>query len=202
MTPLAKYEAFFGRPADFVLDPISDAVPPIRVARFPAVSAGFFRRIFTPVHDRFVYITDGMSSTPMHVSENQVDIYPSRIELIAFCEGAYMVRDTDVVSLSLRALAHIPFNEDMFFGPTHTAALPEPLGKDSEMNAFFFALPDGVEMKRLCSCTVGAQLVLSALPISASERDFAVRNGPAAFIQLLEQHRVPNLFDPYRKPII
>src|SRR5215467_11420610 len=98
-TPLWKYEAFFGRPADFVLPAQPDAIPAILVGRFPAVSAGFFRRLFTPVHDRFVYITYGMSTKRMLVPPDQAHIYPASVELIAYCKEAYVgARDgTDMV---------------------------------------------------------------------------------------------------------
>lgn len=70
------------------------------------------------------------------------------------------------------------------------------------MSAFFFAVPDGVEMSRLCSCTLAAQLVVSVMPITSSERAYAVASGLEQFIELLEQRRVPNLFDPFRQAVV
>jgi hypothetical protein len=203
-TSLDKYEAFFGRPADFVLEARSEDTPAISVARFPLVHAGFFRRFRTPVHDRFVYITHGMSSQPMKVPPDQAKIYPAFIELIAYSEGVYAgAHDgTDLVTLCLQALATMPFHNDMFLGPMHTAALEEPIAQGSEMSAFFFAVPEGVEMSRLCSCTPAAQLVVSVIPITTSERAYAVANGPERFLGLLGEHRVPNLFNPFRHSIM
>src|SRR5882672_1041830 len=153
--PLSKYEAFFGRPADFILAARPGATPAVSVGRFPAVSAGFFRRFITPVHDRFVYVTHGMSTTAMSVPPDQAGIYPASIELITYSEGAYVGGHDgkDMVSVCLQALASMPFQADMFLGPMHTAALEEPICPGSDMNAFFFAVPDGVAMSRLCSCT-------------------------------------------------
>jgi Suppressor of fused protein (SUFU) len=198
-----KYQAFFGRPADLVLKSRADAVPAISVGRFPAVSAGFLRRFVTPVHDRFVYITHGMSLTPMRVPPDQTRIYPSRIELIAYCAQPYVGADdgTDMVALHLQALATMPFQTDMFFGPMHTAALEEPICPNSTMSAFFFALPDGVKMSRLCSCTPAAQLVVSVMPITSSERAYAVGNGADRLVDLLDSGGVPNFFDPFRQPV-
>jgi Suppressor of fused protein (SUFU) len=203
-TRLSKYEAFFGRPADFVLEARPDAAPVITVGRFPAVSAGFLRRFVTPVHDRFIYVTYGMSSKHMEVPPDQARIYPSSIELIAYCKEVYVgaLDGTDMVSLHLQALATMPFQTHMFLGPMHTAALEEPICPNSEMSAFFFAVPDGVEMSRLCSCTPAAQLVVSVMPITAPEHAYIVTNGPESFIRLLEQHSVPNLFDPFRRAVV
>ncbi len=107
-----------------------------------------------------------------------------------------------MVSLFLQALATMPFQTDMFLGPMHTAALEDPICPNSEMSAFFFAVPDGVEMSRLCSCTPAAQLVVSVMPITASERAYVVSNGPESFIGLLDQHCVPDLFDPFQRAVV
>lgn len=199
----SKYQAFFGRPADFILESRAGAVPAISVGRFPAVSAGFLRRLVTPVHDRFVYITYGMSSAPMRVPPDQTHIYPSRIELIAYCARPYVGANdgTDMVALHLQALATMPFQTDMFFGPMHTAAIEEPMCPNSIMSAFFFALPDGVRMSRLCSCTPAAQLVVSVMPITSSERAYAVGNGSDRLVDLLDGAGVPNFFDPFRQAV-
>jgi len=203
-TQLSKYEAYFGRPADFILEARTGVTPAVSVGRFPSVSAGFFRRFVTPVHDRVIYITYGMSSKPMRVPEDEKDIYPSAIELIACCKGAYVgERDgTDMVAIHLQALAAMTFETDLFFGPLHTAALEGPISPNSEMSAFFFAVPDRIDMPRLCSCTPAAQLVVSVMPITASERNFAVANGPEKLMELFEQHNVPNLFDPFRRSVV
>jgi len=107
-----------------------------------------------------------------------------------------------MVSLCLQALATMPFQAEMFFGPTHTAALEDAICPGSEMSAFFFAIPDGIAMPRLCSCTPAAELVVSVMPIGFSERAYVVANGPERFVELLERHRVPNLFDPFRQPVV
>jgi len=140
----------------------------------------------------------------MRVPPEEARIYPASIELIACCKAAFVGANdgTDMVSLCLQALAAMPFQTDMFLGPMHTAALEEPIVPGSEMSAFFFALPDAIEMSRLCSCTPAAQLVVSVMPITSSERAYAVAHGPEKFIELLEQHSVPNLFDPFRQTVV
>jgi len=200
----SKYAAYFGRDADFTLEARADATPAISVGRFPAVSKGLLCRFLTPVPDRAVYATYGMSSKPMPVPASEKHIYPSAIELIASCKDRYVgERDgTDMVATHLQALAALPFEMDIFFGPMHTAALEERLSRNSEMSAFFFALPDGMKMSRLCSCTPAAQLVLSVMPITTAERSFAVANGAEKLLELFEQNRVPNLLDPFRPSVI
>lgn len=199
-----KYAGYFGRDADFTLEARPDATPAVSVGRFPAVSTGFLRRFVTPVHDRVVYVTYGMSCKPMRVPEAEKHMYPSTIELIASCKGPYVgERDgTDMVATHLQALAALPFEMDIFFGPMHTAALEERLSPNSEMSAFLFALPDGMNMSRLCSCTPAAQLVVSVMPITTAERSFAVANGTEKLVELFEQNRVPNLFDPFRRSVV
>src|ERR1700682_3840892 len=128
-TQASEYAAFFRRPADFVREPRPGATPAVSVARFPPRSAGFVRRIITPVHNRWVYITRGMSSLPMRIPPKEAALYPARIELIAYCEGAFVGAHDgqDMVSAYLQALAAMPFETEMFLGPMHTAALPEAI---------------------------------------------------------------------------
>jgi hypothetical protein len=124
-----KYEAYFGRSADFILEARAGTTPPVSVGRFPAVSGGFLGRFVTPVHNNVVYVTYGMSSKPMRVPEAERHVYPSSIELIAPCKAVYVgERDgTDMVAIYLQALAAMPFELGIFFGPLQTAALEERL---------------------------------------------------------------------------
>jgi len=78
----------------------------------------------------------------------------------------------------------------MFFGPMHTVALDDPIGPNSEMSAFLFAVPGDVKMTNLCACTPAADLVVSVLPITSSERAYAVNQGAERLLALFEQERV------------
>jgi hypothetical protein len=200
---LSKYAAFFGRSPDFVREPQAGDTPAVSVARFPPRAAGFFRRLFTPVHDRWVYITHGMSETPMPVPADEASVYPSRIELIAYCRVAYVGTDDgqDMITGLLQWLAAMPFETGSFFGPMQTASLEEPICPGTAMSALFFAVPDGVDMPRLCSCTPRAKLVVSVMPITTSERAFAVQHGSKRLIKLFEKNHVLNLFDMSRNPV-
>jgi hypothetical protein len=200
---LPKYAAFFGRAPDFVRKPQSGVSPAVSVARFPPASVGFFRRFTTPVHDRCVYITHGMSEAPMRVPPELSPVYPSRIELVAYSMGAYEGAHDgqDMVTAVLQGLAAMPFQLNGFFAPMQTAALESPICRGTEMSAFFFAVPDGVSMSRLCSCTPQAELVVSVMPITASERAFAIQHGSERLVELFQKHDVPNLFDISRKSV-
>lgn len=202
-TRLSKYAAFFGRAPDFIREPQAGASPSVSVARFPPAAVGFLRRFVTPVHDRCVYITHGMSEAQMRVPAEQASVYPSRIELVAYCTGAYVGAHDgqDTVTALLQGLAAMPFQMGSFFGPMQTAALEQPICPGTEMSAFFFAVPDGVEMSRLCSCTPQAELMVSVMPITASERAFAVQHGSERLVELFQKHDVPNLFDMSRKAV-
>lgn len=199
---LSKYAAFFGRTPDFVREPEVAVSPAVSVARFPPAAVGFLRRFVTPVHDRCVYITHGMSESEMRVPAAQASIYPSRIELIAYCPGAYIGAHDgqDMVSALLQVLAALPFQTGSFLGPMQTASLEQPI-PGSEVSAFFLAVPEGVEMSRLCACTPHAELVVSVIPITASERALAVERGSERLLELFEEHHVPNLFDMSRKGV-
>ena len=81
------------------------------------------------------------------------------------------------------------------------ASLEQRICLGMEMSALFFAVPDGVEMPRLCSCTPQAQLVVSVMPITASERAFAVQHGSERLVELFERHPCSQLFDMSRKAV-
>ena len=174
----SKYAAFFGRAPDFVRAPAPGVSLEVSVGRFPPKPAGFFRRLFTPVNDRWVYITSGMSAKPMRVSGEEH--HAERIELLAYSLSPLVggPDGQDMISAVLQVLACIPFDAGIFFAPGFTAQFDEPFCSNPEMRAFLFTEPAGVEMRRLCSCTPGAQLVLSVTPITVCERDHAARHGP------------------------
>jgi hypothetical protein len=200
----SKLAALFGRDPDFVCEPQMGVSPAVSVVRFPPAAVGLFRRFVTPLHDRCIYVTHGMSEAKMLVPAAESSVYPSRIELIAYCPGVYVGAndEQDMVAPLLQSLAGIPFQMGSFFGPMQTASLEQPICPNTEMSAFFFAVPDGVEMSRLCSCTPQAELVVSVMPITLSERAFAVQHGSKSLVELFQKYGVPNLFDMSRKAVV
>ena len=88
-----------------------------------------------------------------------------------------------------------------FVGPVQTIDLGVKICPDSEMTGFFFGVPDGVDMQRLCRCTQAAQLVVSVMPVTPTELQIVEKSGPEALIGAFEREGVKNLFDPFRKGI-
>ena len=203
MNSTGKYAAFFGREPDIVLDPVSDNPNSPSVCRFPPTKAAFLKRIFTQLPADCVYITDGMSRQEMPVPEQERQTYPTRIELIALSTAAIVGGNDgrDVGAVILQALAVIPFRERIFFGPLQTCDFGDRICANSEMTGFFFAVPDGVDMNRLCRCTAAAQLVVSVIPITPKEIQYAKEKGSDQLIALFEKAGVPNVFDPFRKGV-
>lgn len=200
----SRYAAFFGRAPDFIRTPAPDASPQVSVGRFPPKPVGFFRRLFTPVNDRWVHVTWGMSAKPMRVFGEEANTHAERIELLAYSINPPVGAQDgqDMISAVLQVLATIPFAEDIFFAPGFTAQFDEPFCSNSEMRAFLFTEPAGVEISRLRSCTPGAHLMLSVTPITVSERDHAAKHGPRSLIEQFIKQGVKNFFDPFRKTVV
>ena len=200
---LAKYEAFFGRPADATLAPRGESTFSCFVHRFPKRQVGFFKRLFTPLNDVCVYMTDGMSSSDMSLPPDLQKTYPCRVELIACTEAPIVggADNEDIVTRLLQWLAATVADRQTFVGPMQSIDLGEVMCPNSEMTGFFFGVPDGVEMQRLCRCTSAAQLVVSVIPVTSAELQIVQTSGPEALIQAFEREGVRNLFDPFRRGI-
>jgi len=168
-----RYAAFFGRPPDFIRLALAGKAPKVCVGRFPPRPVGLLKRVFTPLHDHWIHITWGMSTQALAVPDAELKRCPKFVELIAVSKEVFVggQNGEDLVSAVLQALASISFENGYFYAPGHTLELPERLCVNSELRAFFFALPDGVEMSRLCSCTPGAQLLVSVMPFPFQKRN-------------------------------
>jgi len=105
----------------------------------------------------------------------------------------------DVVTAILQMLAVVPFQQGIFFGPLQTCDLGERISTNSAMTGFLFAVPEGIEMGRLCSCTPSAQLVVSVITITANEIRYAKERGSERLIAQFEKAGVLPIFDPFRK---
>lgn len=140
----------------------------------------------------------------MRVSKEGGDKHAERIELLAYSKNPLVGAhdNQDMISAVLQVLATIPFAAGIFFAPGFTAQSEEPFCSNSEMRAFLFTEPVGVEASRLCSWTPGAQLVLSVTPITVSERDYAAKHGPRPLIELFIKNGVKDFFDPFRKTVV
>lgn len=197
---LAKYEAFFGRSADESLVLSGESAFSCFVHRFPQRQVGFFKRMFTPLNDLCVYMTDGMSTIEMPLPEDLQETYPSRVELIACTESPIegAADNQDIVIRLLSWLAITVADQQTFVGPMHSMNLGEKICPNSEMTGLFFGVPDGIEMRRLCQCTSAAQLVVSAIPVTSNELQILQTAGPEALLNAFEREGIRNLFDPFR----
>lgn len=200
---LSRYSAFFGREANLVLPPPAKTPNAPFVYRFPPFRAGFFKRFFAQAHDVGVYITDGMSQFPMDVPEREREVYPNRIELITYVSGKFVDDDGhDIVATEIQSLALMPQEQGIFFGPMHTCEYEQFLSAEKTMNGFFFAIPEGLDMNRLCSCTNGAGLVVSVMPITGNEIELAKAEGPEFLLEQFEANNVENKFNPLRPSVV
>jgi len=201
----ARYTAFWGREADTVFHPTDCFDPHIDVFRFPPVEARWFlKRWITPAYRQYVYITGGMSDAPILGAASEAPRL--RTELTAYADRIYKNRaaDADMIAWWLHFLASAPFRspeEGIFFNVGHTFSTGEPLMPDSHMTGFLFSVTPSVEMRRLCSCTVHAQVVLHVVPISDGERQLA-KEDPQRLIDYFEEHGIEPVFDLDRKPYV
>jgi hypothetical protein len=200
---LSRYTAFFGRNADEILRPDPGVRGSCFAYRFPPTRVGFVARLFKSLPDVCVYITDGMSKSDMTIPPELQDTYPKRIELIA-CTRSPITGATDkqdVVIRLLQCLAGTVVQRQVLVGPGQTCDFGEKICPNTGMSGFFFGLPDGVDMRRLCRCTPAAELVVSVTPVTPGELALARKQGPRALVSAFEREGVPNMFDPFRRGV-
>lgn len=137
----------------------------------------------------------------MEVPEAERLTLPDRIELIAYAKERIEADGGDAVAPIIQELAAAPWRQGVFFGPLHTCEWSSGLWPRTQMRGFFFAVPEGVNMRRLCSCTLGARLVVSVMPITAGEIQLAKTLGPEKLLERFEAEGVGNLFDPFRASV-
>jgi hypothetical protein len=201
----SRYEAFWGRRVDAVFHPTDAGEPHIDVFRFPPVAPGWFlKRWMTPAYRHYVYVTGGMSDAAMPGAAAEAPRF--RTELTAYSNRIYknQTGDADMVAWWLHFLASAPFRfpeEGLFFSVGHTFSTREPLVPGSAMTGFLFSVTPGVEIRRLCSCTLHARVVLHVVPISDSERRLTQKD-PRALIDYFGKHAIEPVFDLERKPYI
>jgi len=66
------------------------------------------------------------------------------------------------------------------------------------MSAFLFAVPEGMNEKRICKGTPAAKAILSLIPISANELKLCREEGIDRLIDVFEEKDVMPIFDPFR----
>ncbi len=200
-----RYKAFWGREAErFHLT--DDFEPHIDVYRFPPLGRSWFlKRWMTPADDLYVYMTGGMSdaTAPGAASAKEPVL---RTELTAYSHKICPSEadDVDMITRWLYFLASTPFrfpDEGFFFNVGHTFSVGGPLVPGSQMTGFLFSVPPCGDMRRLCSCTRHAQVVLHVVPISDAELQLTMED-PMRLIDRFEKHGVQPIFDLERRSCV
>ncbi len=201
-----RYGAFWGREPNPVFHPTDEFEPHIDLFRFPPLGpCWFLKRWMTPAYCQYVYMTGGMSDAAMPgaVSPKEPVL---RAELTAYSNKIYLngEGDADMIAWWLYFLASAPFrfpDQGFFFGVGHTFSPGKPLMPGSEMTGFLFSVPPCGQMRRLCSCTPHAQVVLHVVPISEGERQLAEED-PVGLIDRFREHSVEPVFDLERRSCV
>lgn len=107
----------------------------------------------------------------------------------------------DDISAWLLAIADNVLNSHSFIGVGHTLDFEERLAPDTEMTAFLFTPPVGVDERRLCRCT-NAKAILNVVPITAAEINLARQESVEALIECLADSGVDPVFDCARKSAV
>ena len=198
MTSVSKYSAVLGR--DPFVRRESEAGKAISAYGFPPLKRSFWRGLISEAHDTTVYFTAGMSAYSMMVPPEEARIYPSRIELMATCDGQVVAGDEDVVSAILLGVAEYVLDSNIFVGAGHTLDFQRPLTVNTKMSALFFTPPEGMDESRLRRCT-NAEGILNVVPITAAELAVARSEGIEALVTRFEESRVRPIFD-YARPSV
>jgi hypothetical protein len=200
-----RYETFWRRKAE-VFHTTDDFEPHIDVFRFPPLGRSWFlKRWLTPADDLYVYMTGGMSDAAAPRAGPSKEPVP-RTELTAYSNKIYWSEtgNVDRITWWLYFLASAPFRfpeEEFSFNVGHTFSVGGPLLPGSEMTGFLFSVPPCGEMRRLCSCTRHAQVVLHVVPISDGERQLTMED-PLRLIDRFEERGVQPVFDLERRSCV
>ena len=89
----------------------------------------------------------------------------------------------------------------IFIEPGHTLDFEEKLTTNSEMNGLLFAVPEAIDIKRICKANKKCENLISLVPLSRKELEFVRNDGLEKLIDKFEALDVPPIFDPFRKCI-
>ena len=197
-----RYAAVLGRPP--FISRQSSGGRHIEALGFPPMKRSFWRSLLAEAHDTTIYVTAGMSDHPMAVPDSERHIYVPRVELMAVCDGQVVGGPTasdDVVTALLLLVADYVLDQGIFIGVGHTLDFQEPLSPNTQMSAFLFTPPEGIDEKRLRKCTQ-AQALLNVVPISAAELGLARSEGVAALVDRFAASGVAPVFDYLRPSVV
>ncbi|MGY8770553.1 MAG: suppressor of fused domain protein [Pirellulales bacterium] len=184
----AHYEKYLGAMDNQVMHSTDEKVPDVDIYQF------------SPTEERpyWTLITGGMSDLPQPGWNQELDWAAPRAELIFYAKEpqGWMF---DVV----KGLAGMPFENDSFLHWHHTipngkAMTPKP----SELSSFFI-MPPYFEEENFDTLELDGDRVniLWLIPITESEREFAVIHGSPALEELFAEKGLNPVVDEERKSL-
>jgi hypothetical protein len=196
MNTIQKYAAVFGRNPAIYREP----VPEIGVAAcmFPALKRSFWKSLSAEAHDSVVHITAGLSAfempSPSAEDASRIELFVTSPEPVGGGESV----DQEVPGMILQDVAEYIVTRNAFVGLGHTLDFRSEWVENSPMRALLFAMPVGVDVKRICKCS-RAQDLLTPVPLTAPELELCRSQGVLALLDRFEAAGVEPVFDAFRK---
>lgn len=160
-----------------------------------------FDRDFSPTDaedNGYVLLTSGMSDRAMAMPAQA-----SSVDGKARAELMWYVREpTDEIIATLRWLAEFPFIDHIWLGFGHRVPMPEPPLKATDFKTFLFLTPIIQPDRRIAeNLEIAGEPVeiLTVNLISDAEYALIKSQGLDPFLDLLDEHDYPPIFDPARK---
>ncbi|MER9756358.1 suppressor of fused domain protein [Mesorhizobium sp. M0166] len=156
--------------------------------------------LIDPAGDGFVCLTNGMSDRRMTVPSNAGEDAKRRAELMW-----YVRKPEPNIIKNLRWLAEYPFIDDTWLGFGHRIPMSWPPVPRSEFRTFLFLTPIIAPDQRIADALNienDEVAILSVHLISGIEYDFIKTAGLDAFLDVLDEHDYPPIFNPERKSYV
>lgn len=199
MDTLEKYAAVFGRSPAFVRRPENGGH--VSAAMFPPLKRSFWRGLMSEAHDVSVAITYGLSDHTLPVPSEVSKETSDRIELIAFSTvpiGGGPSGSEDIPSAILQMIGDYIIDQKLVVDVGHTLDFQQPLATNVEMSAVLFALPFGIDAKRVMKCS-RAREILNIVPITSAELQLVRENDVGVLLDRFEASGIEAVFDCFRK---
>lgn len=151
-----------------------------------------------PDDEGYVLVTSGMSDRAMHVPVEAMDEQSPFIELI------WYVRDLNPEYVHyLRWLAKLPQIDSTWFSSSHRVPMPKPPLSFCAFKTFMFLTPiSRTDDNLLKDIEIGGHVIETLCVHLISEAEYAfvkTDHGFNSFMDILDNHDYPLIFDPKRK---
>lgn len=155
-------------------------------------------------HDLTVAVTYGLSEHAMPVPEAELMKTSDRIELIAFSAvpiGGGPSGKEDMASAILQMIGDFIVDQKLVVNVGHTLDFQEPLSNNVEMSAVLFALPFGIDSRRVMKCSRAREL-LNIVPITSAELQLVREKDVGELLDRFDASGIEATFDCFRKSVI